>query len=173
MTNIRYGFLMLAFIFGLCCAIAIAKADVVILDEEQIAFDAINQFRAQNGLPMLQYDVMLSNASREWSRIMRRSGFRHGAGNENIAMNHLRGYDSALRVVEQWKNSSGHRRFLLSSITDAGIGYDDGYWTFRGRAVEYRPVSDYVEEKPVVEKTVKTTQRKVITAKQILRRIFR
>jgi hypothetical protein len=101
---------------------------------EQIAFDAINAFRAQNGLPALQYSAGLSSESRGWSSTMKRSGFRHGSGNENIAMNNLRGAESARRVVEQWKNSSGHRAFLLSrSITTAGIGYDDGYWTFRGR----------------------------------------
>jgi uncharacterized protein YkwD len=101
---------------------------------EQIAFDAINAFRTQSGLSALQYSAGLSSESRDWSSTMKRSGFRHGSGSENIAMNNLRGEESARRVVEQWKNSSGHRAFLLSrNITSAGIGYDDGYWTFRGR----------------------------------------
>jgi len=144
---------------------------------EQIAFDAINQFRTQNGLPALQWSDELANASRRWSSTMReRRIFQHassaerGGAGENIAMNNLTGDASAQRAVEQWRNSSGHRAFLLSrNITEAGLGNDGGYWTFRARA----RASERTVERQV--STVRTVQAENIvrTAQPVVTQFWR
>jgi hypothetical protein len=122
---------------------------------EQVAFDLINQFRAQHGLYALQYSEEITVASRRWSTTMReRRIFQHassaerGGAGENIAMNHVDDPEaSARRAVQQWINSPPHRAFLLSrNITEAGVGGDGGYWTFRGRnALVQQPTTQTVD----------------------------
>jgi len=105
--------------------------------EEQACWDLIQRHRRNNGRAPLQLDMGLVQASRAWSVTMSRSGFRHGAGGENIAA----GRPTGAGTFEQWKNSPGHNRFLLSAnITRAGVGHAPGggrgysaYWTFRGQ----------------------------------------
>jgi len=123
--------------------------------DEQVAFDAINAFRAQHGLPAVTWSEELGDASRNWSITMRRTGrFAHGAGGANIARNHLTGEASAMRAVEQWRNSSGHRAFLLSrNITEAGVGGDGGYWTFRARSRSVERSAGWVQTQPVLMQT--------------------
>ena len=113
-------------------------------NEERVAFDAINQFRASHGLHQLQWSEELANASREWSRTMRERRFfdhaprniRNGAG-ENIA----KGSTDGLGAFRQWRNSPPHRAYLLSpNSVEAGVGRDDIFWTYRARssqAMEY------------------------------------
>jgi len=105
---------------------------------ELIAFEQINAFRTANNLPKLEYDECLTFDASSWSNTMTKTGFRHGCHyRENIATNTLKGVASALRVFEQWRDSPGHRRLLLSpTLTSAGLGAaeknGETYWTFRG-----------------------------------------
>ena len=148
-------------LFTVICAAALAQTDglycgrscqplddtamlLVSLSEEQICFAAINQFRSQHGLPALQWNEGLADNCRNWSATMQRTGrFQHGANNENIAMGHPGGE----RTFQQWKNSSGHRAFLLSrNITTAAVGQSGEYWTFRGSGNGYQ-TTNYQETK--------------------------
>ena len=110
--------------------------------EESACFQAINDFRAQHGLPALQWSDELANASRNWSSTMRRTGrFLHSNNRNGAGENIARGREDGLYTFNQWKNSSGHRAFLLSrNTTEAGVGQDGTYWTFRARAAERKTV---------------------------------
>jgi len=137
---------------------------------EQVALDEINQFRARHGLHALQHSEELNNASRRWSSTMReRRIFQHassaerGGAGENIAMNHETDpVASARRAVQQWINSPAHRAFLLSrNITEAGVGGDGGYWTFRARA--------RASERTVDRTVERTVDRTVVRSENIVR----
>ena len=102
--------------------------------EEARAFGAINEFRAQFGLPALALSPDLTDASRAWSVRMRASGrLFHGASMENCAAGHTCG----VTTVRQWSNSNAHRALLLSrSATEMGLGNDGKWWTLRMRSVQ-------------------------------------
>jgi len=121
-------------------------------DVEQALIDAINQFRATNGLPPLHRDERLMTAARRHSNDMatnnfcshygsdgsnpfdrmREAGYPLGMGTEVIAC----GYRDPEDVVTAWANSPNHRAILLNpDLYDIGCGYAEGdtathyYWT--------------------------------------------
>ena len=103
--------------------------------EENRCFQMINDFRVQHGLHPVQWSDELANASREWSSTMRRTGrFQHATNRNGAGENIAKGREDGAYTFNQWKNSAGHRRFLLSpSTTEAGVGQSSNYWTYRAR----------------------------------------
>ncbi|MGO4888062.1 CAP domain-containing protein [Anaerobacillus sp. MEB173] len=115
---------------------------------EQKVIELTNAERRKAGLSNLQADAALSNVAREKSRDMqannyfshtsptygspfdmiRDAGVSYNAAAENIAM----GQSTAEQVVQEWMNSEGHRRNILSGeYTHIGVGYNEKghYWT--------------------------------------------
>jgi uncharacterized protein YkwD len=116
-----------------------------------------NNFRVQNGLQPLSYNLKLASSAQAHSQSMalqdffghtskdglspfdriRAAGYQYSAAAENIAA----GYTTAERVVEGWINSPGHRANMLNpNLKEIGVGYyylasDTGnvsyyhYWT--------------------------------------------
>jgi len=105
--------------------------------EEQVCFNAINEFRASNGLHPVAWSEDIAAGCRDWSTTMQSRGFDHapsgmrGGMRENIARGNTDGY----RTFMQWRNSSGHRAFLLSrNSTEAAVGKSGNFWTYRARS---------------------------------------
>jgi len=148
MTKLRtkhYVLLAGAFLAGvfLCAYVSATNTDIRLnyyadTSEEQECFAAINAFRAQNGLQPLAWSEDLASASRDWSRTMRRTGrFQHSSNRNGAGENIARGREDGLYTFNQWRNSPGHRAFLLSrNTTEGAVGQDGTYWTFRARAAE-------------------------------------
>lgn len=121
-----------------------------------IVFAASNDFRAAEGRGRLHRDTRLDRAAQDFADYMARTGrFEHDADGrkpgeraraagyvwcaiaENIAYEYRSsGFETrelAETFVEDWKNSSGHRRNLLDrNVTDIGIGIAmarrSGHW---------------------------------------------
>lgn len=110
-------------------------------------FELTNQFRAQNGVALLQLNEQLSVAAKTYAEKMETLGFLNhnspdgstpgdriaasGYNNvmtwgENIAM----GYATPEDVMTAWINSPGHKANLLNAdFKDIGIGHSKGnYW---------------------------------------------
>ena len=101
-----------------------------VADEELQCLQLVNEERIRRKLPILTYDASLTEDSRNWSKTMTRSGFRHGAGREIIAM----GGHSAAFAYRIWMNSPPHRAQLMNPHYKAtGFGMSNGYWTGRFR----------------------------------------
>ena len=145
---------VLAFLFALIIAGAIAPAAFAYDSEETAFLGLINNYRAQNGLPGLTLSNSLSNAARghsadmairnyfshtgsdgssPWDRI-RAAGYSYNTYlGENIAA----GYPGAQANFDAWRNSPPHNANMLSANFRAiGIGryYVPGstygwYWT--------------------------------------------
>ena len=100
--------------------------------EEAACFENINALRANFGLPAFAFSPELTADCRAWSAHLRaKQALYHGASYENCA----RGNVSGQATYRQWYASSGHRNLLLNrSSTEAGIGSDHNYWTFRVNA---------------------------------------
>ena len=100
--------------------------------EEQNCFDAVNALRAKVGLSPFVFSPELTADCRTWSAHLReRRVLYHGASHENCA----RGNTSGTATYRQWYASPKHRALLLNrSATEAGIGSDHNYWTFRVKA---------------------------------------
>jgi uncharacterized protein YkwD len=108
--------------------------------EELVFLELINAYRADNGLGALLISRTLGAAAehhsqdmarynyfshtlangRSWSTNIRSHGYDRSAA---IAENIAAGYRTAAKTFEQWRNSSGHNRNMLSSrYTAIGIG---------------------------------------------------
>lgn len=109
-------------------------------DREQLAFlELINEFRIRRGRTALQLDIELSKAAKRHSDDMvkhdrldhkgsdgsrffdriKDTNYNYKGGNENIAYNWE---GSAQRFFDQWRNSRGHRKNMLSkNITHLGF----------------------------------------------------
>lgn len=103
------------------------------LDPEEEALNClqlVNEERVRRHLRPLQFSQDLAEQSVQWSRTMVRSGFRHGAGREIIAM----GGSTSSFAFRIWMGSPPHRSMLLSSsYKEVGFGMSNGYWTGRFR----------------------------------------
>lgn len=113
-------------------------------------FDLVNAERTRRGLAPMRSDSRLAAAAqrhaedqaarRQMSHTgsdgadggirIRRAGYGSSSWAENIAYGHT----SAASVVDAWMNSAGHRRNILSTMPDTGVGAavgSDGrwYWT--------------------------------------------
>jgi len=109
---------------------AVAAAATVVdgIEEEWLCLHLVNQERERRKLPPLEFCSTLAEASNRWSSTMQRSGFRHGSGNEIIAM----GGQSGAFAHRIWMNSPPHRAALLNPrYTKVGFGMVNGYWTGR------------------------------------------
>jgi len=136
--------------------------------EEARAFGAINEFRAQFGLPALALSPDLTDASRAWSVRMRASGrLFHGASMENCAA----GNTCGVATFRQWERSPGHRALLLSrTATEMGVGNSGTFWTLRMRVRERESVT---ASAPVVRQTYTSADRSKRPLKRCLRRLCR
>ncbi len=123
------------------------------------AAQAVNAFRRENGLGPLSDDPALQRAAQKqadamasagvmshdvaggFSSRMQAAGIKAGAAAENVAM----GQRSLAEVMEDWKNSSGHRRnLLMASATRLGVAQRVGadkrlYWAMVLAAPEPAP----------------------------------
>ena len=152
------------------CAIAITVSATYgngLTVEEQNAFDAINQMRTKVGLLPFTFSPELSEECRAWSARLRASGqLYHGASHENCA----RGNKCGIATFRQWYNSPGHRALLLNrTSTEAGIGSDGNYWTFRVR-VKARESVTQPDDADVVPKATSTVVPKVMSVKKTKKR---
>lgn len=108
--------------------------------------NAVNTFRAQNGLPPLTANSLLQAAAQRHSDNMAsHSAMSHTCADgttfdqrisqagytwHSIAENVAAGQPSAKDVVQAWINSPPHRSNMLKTdIKDAGIGFNNRYWT--------------------------------------------
>ena len=120
-------------------------------DELTAAAEAVNAFRAQNGLPGLSLQPQLNQAAQGWSSYMAQTGtlshtgpsgsfgdriaatgYRACAGAENIAQ----GFGmTGSQAVQGWISSPPHRANLLNAqVRDMGLGSSQAangavYWT--------------------------------------------
>ena len=108
--------------------------------EQEAILVATNQQRARKGLSMLKQDTKLTLAAQQYAELMmskdqmshtlnglslpdkaKRVSYPYRKLSENIALNTR--LDGRLVVVDQWMESKGHRKNLLTEdITDIGIG---------------------------------------------------
>lgn len=116
-------------------------------DREVFAFEAVNQIRAQHGLPALQNHPVIQDAARAWAQRMARTGvFEHSSSVPSMKYANL--YPSGWRwaaenIIAYWKVSpakygqgvadmwyrsdKGHRDNMLSSrATHTGVGVATG-----------------------------------------------
>jgi uncharacterized protein YkwD len=119
--------------------------------DPQAALEAVNAYRAENGLKPLVLDARLSRAAAMQSQTQagrswighygadgstakdraRRAGYPAKIASENVASGH-KSFSDALRF---WKESSGHRNNLLRpNVTAAGVAMAKNkggraYWT--------------------------------------------
>ena len=109
------------------------------------ALELTNEFRAKNGLGALRWSAALCAIGAGHSRDMAegRVAFGHDgfrtrmarmpgsvrAAAENVAMNHGSG-DVAKTAVRGWIDSPGHRRNLLGTYTECGIGVHEHHGRF-------------------------------------------
>jgi len=122
-------------------------AEVAADDDADEVVRLTNAFRAKNGLPALEHQPNLDALSKEHSQNMasgrtpfghdgfservKRYGFSYRSAAENVAQN----YGGADKAVNQWINSAGHRKNMLSQqAKKLGAGSatsKDGkvYWT--------------------------------------------
>lgn len=109
----------------------------------------VNAQRAKAGLPAMDSQSNLNRAAQthacdmaatlnmshtgsdgsDMSQRISRAGYRWRAANENIG----KGFADAARAVQWWMNSPGHRRNILSSNREIGVGVAVGsdkrlYW---------------------------------------------
>ena len=101
---------------------------------------AINQARAQAGLPALQADHRLAVLAQAHSAHMARQqrlshdGFeqrRHAAGGGRCVENVAQGLNAPGPLVAAWLANGGHRRNLLApGLRAAGVASDAGFVTF-------------------------------------------
>jgi len=113
---------------------------------ERLLFDAINQYRASQGLPQLKKDARLTTAARKHASLLAAKGTlshqlpmeaplggrAHQAGVRfrSLAENVAQGPD-ARNLCQQWVQSPPHRANLLDSDTDSmGIGIAERNGTF-------------------------------------------
>lgn len=118
------------------------------IDEFSVAvFNLTNEFRAENGLEPFVWSEDLSNVAKAHSDDMSENNFfshtnkqglspfdrmkNYGIEYSSAAENISKGYKTPEAVVEGWKNSAGHRKNMLGSYTQIGVGYceDGSYWT--------------------------------------------
>lgn len=117
-------------------------AVLIVLTSPAYALD-LNSFRAQHKLPALSYSATLAGAAYEHARDLARrgrldhDGFKQRIGalvSGTAAENLSYGCDDQPCAIQQWANSSGHRRnMLLKGITAYDIASaraDSGrrYW---------------------------------------------
>ena len=92
------------------------------------AHDLTNQFRKSQGLSTLGFDSALTKLAAEHNQYQAKQGkishdnfstrvskipYAHGGSAENVAYNFAA--DSGAKVVDQWKNSDGHRKNMLGA----------------------------------------------------------
>lgn len=121
------------------------KADIGTCETERKMFEATNNFRAQNGLPPLQYKRELQWSARKWSESMAATGrvdhqgfpttrnqtiiLEFPASNlkvhgENCAgMARVKPFDYGEYFVSLWIRSPGHRANMLRNWRYVGMGY--------------------------------------------------
>jgi uncharacterized protein YkwD len=104
---------------------------------ESVAWDRLNDARERSGLPRLSFAFDLLDGCREHANSQRSRGrlwhdkSRPSGTGENCASS--RAEDGEL-PINQWLNSSGHRRFMLSSsINEGALGRSGVYFVFRAR----------------------------------------
>ncbi|WP_052731248.1 CAP domain-containing protein [Spirosoma radiotolerans] len=108
--------------------------------EKEAILVATNQQRVRKGLPALTQDAKLMQAAQQYAELMaakdqmshtlngltlvdkaKRVGYSFRQLSENIALNTR--LDGRFVVIDQWMESKGHRKNILTSgITDIGIG---------------------------------------------------
>ena len=121
------------------------KADVGHCATEKAMFDATNNFRAQNGLPPLQYKRELQWSARKWSEKMAKTGRVDHEGfpttrNETILLefpaskikvhgencagiSRRKPNDFGEYIVSLWIRSRGHRANMLRHFRYMGVGF--------------------------------------------------
>ena len=123
------------FIFPLLLTLMSFSTPIGLVDE---VVAKTNQFRKSNGLPALQVKEDLNELAQKHSEAMAkgRASFGHdGFGKRNeqasskikslssFAENVAFGAETATQVVDNWKNSAGHRRNMLGkSYKYIGVG---------------------------------------------------
>ena len=161
----RKDFVVIITILALVFACSLRAEDAFqITEQEQECFDAINALRVKAGLQPFMFSEELSEECRKWSRNLRsRNTLYHGASFENCA----RGTEGGKATYRQWYNSPGHKALLLNRTgTEAGIGSDGVYWTFRVRKAPQPVKEQPVQEIPVEQESQETVVQKS-TAKSV------
>ena len=97
---------------------------VVLNHQEARMVQLVNQHRANHGIAPVRVSQVLTNQSRNWSKVQSgQDRMYHGPDNcyENVAWNN---YDSSAdEFFKQWKESPGHNRNMLESrATKIGYG---------------------------------------------------
>lgn len=78
------------------------------------------QYRASSGRGSQELDAECCRIAQRWAENMaRRHSMYHGGGEQIIAY----GYPTASNAMIAWRNSGGHRAWLLSGTNRAGWGY--------------------------------------------------
>ncbi|MEM9400194.1 MAG: CAP domain-containing protein [Verrucomicrobiota bacterium] len=125
-------------------ALSLLCSSVVLADQsfeklEQEAFAQINQYRASQNLPPLQFDVTLYQVAQEHSQNMAsgKTPFGHKdfkqryqqitrgssgkRASENVAKNTYAPSQTVQRAVQSWIKSSGHRKNILGNYRKSGL----------------------------------------------------
>jgi uncharacterized protein YkwD len=137
---------------------ASSQADVQAAVNEILA--DTNASRAAHGLPALKLNPSLNAVSQKWSQSMADNGYMaHNpyyleqipSGWRGAAENVAYGF-SVSSVTDAWMNSEGHRRNILGSYTDIGIGVykDDSGTIWYTQNFGYYPTSTAPTTPPVV-----------------------
>lgn len=83
-------------------------------------FKESQKVRKRYSLPKQVLDKELCEQAQDWARYMANTNqFRHGGGEQIIA----RGYNSPLKAIQAWMNSSGHRKWILCRKPRVGFGF--------------------------------------------------
>lgn len=124
------------------------SSDSILVDRELLR--AHNQERAAAKLPTLELNEQLSEAARQHAKAMAVAGVvshdgpadhstpstrisRTGYRFQSVAENVAGGQETVDEVVSDWMNSPGHRRNILGSFVQMGVGRAEGrdgqwYW---------------------------------------------
>ncbi len=123
------------------------KGDSVICKIEFLIAEKTNEYRKKSGLRELDYDAKIAFVARDWSKKQSASGsighsgfpssrtsvYRQEFGAapfltaENVAYNYCNAGNEAAAAgafIDQWWNSSGHRRNMLGGHNAIGVGVE-------------------------------------------------
>ncbi|WP_116214648.1 CAP domain-containing protein [Streptomyces olivoreticuli] len=116
---------------------------------QQQVLDLVNNYRAQNGKPALQYDPALTHTAQDeadeearrgqqghWAfghiyESLKAYGYTHGGGAAENAAGYPGFWKDARSVVQAWIDEPGHRQIMLGDYKYTGVGVtvvDGNYW---------------------------------------------
>jgi uncharacterized protein YkwD len=132
---------LLLFVIAVTFVPSFTQATENVTAEEQACIDVLNKERVRHRLKEVTINVEKQEITREWSRTMEKSGFRHaGKIIECIARNTQ---SSGEVAAKQWINSPPHRAVVLSSRFNAfSIGHSGHFFTLRAYNISKGEVID-------------------------------